>query len=80
MRIEAARLAILVFHRIGRDDALTCTDCTDPADTASTYRWDPTSQQYIFNWGTSKTGAGYFWQIGVKLDDGTFYVVDIGLR
>src|SRR2546423_15101286 len=32
--MEAARLAILVFHRIGRDDALTCTDCTDPADTA----------------------------------------------
>jgi hypothetical protein len=53
---------------------------TDPADTASTYRWDPTGQQYIFNWGTLKSGAGNFWQIGVKLDDGASYVVDIGLK
>src|ERR1700730_2310694 len=34
MRIEAARLAILVFHRIGRNDALACRVGPDPADPA----------------------------------------------
>ncbi len=53
---------------------------SDPADSGSTYRWDSTSQQYIYNWGSPKNGAGYYWRIGVKLDDGQTYYVNIGLR
>lgn len=53
---------------------------TDQPTSGSTYRWDSTSQQYIYNWGTPKNGAGYYWKIGVKLDDGTTYMVIVGLR
>ncbi len=53
---------------------------SDPATTGSTYRWDSTSQQYVYNWGTAKTQANYYWRIGVKLDDGRAYAVNIGLR
>jgi hypothetical protein len=49
-------------------------------DSGSTYRWDSTAQQYIYNWNTSSTQAGYYWKIGVKLDDGMTYTTDIGLR
>ena len=35
-------------------------------------------QQYIYNWKTG-TGGNY-WRIGVKLDDGQTYYVNIGLR
>jgi hypothetical protein len=51
-----------------------------PADTASTFRWDPTARQYIYNWNTDKTQAGNYWRIGVRLDDGQTYAVNIGLR
>ena len=45
-----------------------------------TYRWDSVDQQYIYNWGTSKAQANRFWRIGVMLDDGNTYYVNIGLR
>jgi hypothetical protein len=44
------------------------------------YRWDSTAQQYIYNWGTAKNQTGYWWRIGVTLDDGQTYYVTIGLR
>jgi hypothetical protein len=47
-------------------------------DSGSTYRWDGT--QYIYNWQTPSTGAGYYWRVGVQLDDGRTYFVNIGLR
>ena len=50
----------------------------DPTDSASSYRWDSASQQYVYNW---KAGAaGYYWRIGVLLDDGQTYYATIGLR
>ena len=51
-----------------------------PADTATTFRWDPTARQYIYNWNTDKTQAGSYWRIGVRLDDGQTYEVNVGLR
>ena len=48
----------------------------DLADSGSTYRGD--SQQYIYNWKTG-TGGNY-WRVGVTLDDGQTYYVNIGLR
>jgi hypothetical protein len=52
---------------------------SDPATSGNTYRWDGTAQ-YIYNWGTAKNQVGYFWRIGVTLDDGQTYFVSIGLR
>jgi len=48
------------------------------ADSGTTYRYDAAAQQYIYNWKTG-TGGSY-WRIGVKLDDGQTYYVNIGLR
>jgi hypothetical protein len=50
------------------------------ADSAATYRWDSTDQQYIYNWGTDAAGKGSYYRIGVRLDDGQTYFVNIGLR
>jgi hypothetical protein len=52
----------------------------DPAETGQLFRYDVAAQQYIYNWGTAKTQAGYYWRIGVKLDDGQMYYVNAGLR
>jgi hypothetical protein len=61
-------------------DPVDETQYTDQANTGATYRWDSTGQQYIYNWGSPKSGAGYYWRIGVTLDDGMTYFVNIGLR
>lgn len=48
------------------------------ADSGSDYRYDATAKQYIFNW---KTGTGgHYWRVGVRLEDGQTYYVNIGLR
>jgi TRAP-type uncharacterized transport system substrate-binding protein len=52
---------------------------TASGDSGSTYRYDATAQQYIYNWKTGSTGGNY-WRIGVKFDDGQTYYVNIGLR
>jgi hypothetical protein len=46
----------------------------------NSYRWDSTTQQYIYNWNTKGVAAGFFWRIGVTLDDGQTYYVNVGLR
>jgi hypothetical protein len=56
------------------------TSYTDPPTAGGTYRWDSTAQQYIYNWGTPKSQVGYYWRVGVTLDDGQTYYVNIGLR
>ena len=43
-----------------------------------TYRAD--GDQWIYNWSTKGLAAGYYYRIGVKLDDGQTYYVNIGLR
>ena len=48
------------------------------ADSGSTYRLEGDKWQY--NWGTPKAGAGSYWRIGVTLDDGQTYSVNIGLK
>ncbi|WP_180933481.1 OmpL47-type beta-barrel domain-containing protein [Nocardioides ungokensis] len=44
----------------------------------STYTWDGT--QYAYTWKTDKSQAGSYWRVGVALDDGQTYYVNIGLR
>jgi hypothetical protein len=53
---------------------------SDPATSGSAFTWNTTEQLYQFNWASPKNGNGYFWRIGVKLDDGTTQAVNIGLR
>jgi hypothetical protein len=55
------------------------TTVTVSADSGATFRYDTTAQQYIYNWKSPSTGGNYS-QIGVKLDDGQIYYVNIGLR
>ena len=43
-----------------------------------TYTWDGT--QYQYTWKTDKAMAGSYWRVGVMLDDGQTYYVNIGLR
>jgi hypothetical protein len=50
------------------------------ADSASTFRSDGSGQQYIYNWSTAAAAKGYYHRIGVRLDDGQTYFVNIGLR
>jgi hypothetical protein len=53
---------------------------SEPATSGSSYLWNSTDRFYQYNWGSSKNGAGYYWLIGVKLDDGQVYRVYISLR
>ena len=48
------------------------------ATTGGTYRAD--GQQWIYNWSTKGLAAGFYYRVGVKLDDGQTYYVNIGLR
>ncbi|HTP00213.1 MAG TPA: PxKF domain-containing protein [Anaerolineales bacterium] len=51
---------------------------TDTPTSGITYR--SSGNQYIYNWGTKGYATGYYWRIGVQLDDGQTYYVIIGLR
>lgn len=51
---------------------------TAPETVGATYGWDGT--QYSYNWKTDKTQAGSYYRVGVTLDDGQTYFVNIGLR
>jgi hypothetical protein len=53
---------------------------SDQPSSSGTYRWDSTAQQYIYNRGTSSGQKGFYWRLGVQLDDGQTYTVNIGLR
>lgn len=52
---------------------------TSNATTGNLFRYDSTSNQYIFNLGTKTLTTGT-WQIRIELDDGTSKTVDIGLK
>jgi hypothetical protein len=52
-----------------------------PADSTSTYRGSGSpDNQYIYNWNTAANQAGSYWRVGVRLDDGQTYYVNVGLR
>ena len=53
---------------------------SEPATSGSSYVWNSTDRFHQYNWGSPKNGAGYYWLIGVKLDDGQVYRVYISLR
>ncbi|MBA4383864.1 MAG: hypothetical protein C0410_03950 [Anaerolinea sp.] len=49
-----------------------------PATLGNTYTFN--GDHYAFNWKTTNYLNGYFWRIGVLLDDGQTYYVNIGLK
>lgn len=51
---------------------------SDPATGGGVYRSD--GQQWVYNWSTKGLASGFYYRIGVKLDDGQTYYVNIGLR
>jgi CSLREA domain-containing protein len=51
---------------------------TDPATVGTAYSWS--GNQYVYNWSTKGFASGFYWRIGVQLDDGQIYYVTIGLR
>jgi hypothetical protein len=53
---------------------------SDPATSGSTFRWDSTSQQYIYNWSTKGLAAGYWYRLSAKLEDGILYTVTVGVH
>jgi Chitobiase/beta-hexosaminidase C-terminal domain len=52
---------------------------SEPASSGTSYVWN-TDQFSQYNWGSPKTGAGFYWLIGAKLDDGQTYKVYVSLR
>lgn len=52
---------------------------TGASDTGTNFRFDATSNQYIFNLDSKVLGAGV-WRIDAGLDDGAVHSVHIGLR
>jgi hypothetical protein len=53
---------------------------TDSASSGSAFRYDTTAQQWVYNWNTKGLAAGYYYRVGVRLDDGQTYYVSIALR
>ncbi|HET6825093.1 MAG TPA: PxKF domain-containing protein, partial [Amnibacterium sp.] len=48
-------------------------------DSGSAFTYDSSSGQYQYNWKTPSTGGNWY-NVGVKLDDGTTQYVTIGLK
>ncbi len=79
--VRAASLPVWVTPQQG--PAMNATIVTASAAAAApdtNFRWDSTSQQYIYNWSTTGFAVGYYWKIGAQLDDGMIYYVSIGLK
>jgi hypothetical protein len=51
-----------------------------PATSGTTFTWDNTSQQYVYNWSTKGLTTGYWYRIYVKLEDGAIRSVVVGIR
>ncbi len=52
---------------------------TAKATTGNLFRYDATTQQYIFNWGTKGLTAGLY-QLKIDLGDGVSRTVNVGLK
>jgi len=62
----------------GVSTALASISYSDPVTVGGSYAWD--GDKWKFNWSSPKAGAGYYWRIGVRLDDGTVRYVNAALR
>jgi hypothetical protein len=78
--VQSATLPVWVTPQQGNPTSAPVGESvfTDPATSGNYYEW--TGSQYKYNWNTTGYAAGYYWRIGVTLDDGMTYYVIIGLR
>lgn len=53
---------------------------SDSATSSTAYRYDTTTQQYIYNWSTKGLLTGYWYKVFAKLEDGTTRGVVVGIR
>jgi hypothetical protein len=53
---------------------------SDPATTGTLYLYNSAGNHYHYNWNTKGQSAGFYYRIGVRLDDGQTYYVNISLR
>lgn len=78
--VQAAAPPLWVTPQMGNSmtDPVDEAYYTDLPSSSLSYSWD--GQQYHYNWKTKGYAAGFYWRIGVLLDDGQTYYVYIGLR
>jgi hypothetical protein len=78
--VEAGSLPIWIAPQQGSATSAPIDESiyTEPATSGTNYRLNGSG--YIYNWSTNGFAAGYYWRIGVTLDDGQTYYVIIGLR
>jgi lysophospholipase L1-like esterase len=79
--IQSAAVANLTIAKVDNsiDGSYIETTSTSAATTGTLFRYDATSQQYIFNLGTKELSKGT-WSLKVTLDDGSSYVQRISLK
>ncbi|MFT3895748.1 MAG: PxKF domain-containing protein [Anaerolineales bacterium] len=78
--VQSASLPIWITPQKGNATSSPVDESvySDPATSGNTYRLD--NGKYIYNWSTKNFAAGYYWRIGVTLDDGQTYYVIVGLK
>ena len=78
--VQSASLPVWITPQQGNPTTAPIDESifTDPATSGNNYQW--ISGKYQYNWSTQGFASGYYWRIGVTLDDGMTYYVIIGLR
>ena len=60
--------------------AAPVNETVDPASETSGPTYQLVSDGYMYHWRTTGLPGGSVWRIGVRLDDGRTYTVDVGLK
>jgi hypothetical protein len=53
---------------------------SDPASSGTTFKYDASSSQYIYNWSTKGLLTGWWYRVFAKLEDGTTQSVVVGIK
>ena len=80
--VQATSLPVWLDRRQGRshDSSGRRGSCTPIRLTVRQHVQVRTASSTIYNWKTDKNQANFYWRIGVQLDDGQIYSINIGLR
>jgi hypothetical protein len=78
--VQTASLPIWIKPQMGNSSSNTKDAFSYPAPTNSGFTYRLEGQQYAYLWSTRGLSTGYYWRIGVMLDDGQLYFVIIILR
>jgi hypothetical protein len=64
----------------GISTSLPVDESVYPAQPNTGVTYDLAAGHWQYNWKTEKAQAGYYWRVGVRLDDGTTHYVSLALR